>query len=786
MPTIYESKLMKGGEYTKAQRIANLAKARLARGKKKTSESSKKGGYTKEMRIANLAKARLARGKKKSAPSEEEDEEEEDEEPETEEPAKKGVYTKEMRIANLAKARLARGKKKAVVKGKGITSNANNAIETASGKGITSNASNAMETAIGKGYYTQDYVPSDQLNFLGTPLDNMDYAKIRSRREDKRKKGEYTYSKEMAEHEMPIPTISGSGKNKHKLMKHHTQHKRSYDEELINDGYIPRMAMEMPLQYTQLMKGSGWDDFVSKVRDVEDLTMNTARLVDTASRARDSYNRSSASSRPSSRTVVPNVEYNQTNGLYEPRDEWVHVGDSRPSTARPSTAKQSSASSRDDFVHVSEPYSDRPQDRWQTSNIPIERIQPRPTPMTPAQREAKRMYGAYEEHDELPAYLEKEFAPSKPKSKMKHTFDDLGSNNWQDSERTLEDGRKAKRDVYSKPSTTKKSTAKKSSASSRDEFVHVSEPYSDRPQDRWQTSNIPIERIEPRPTPMTPTQRKMQKFLDEERPPLRRPTREAPKTPKQIKAEQEEMERQIAENYRQADMYDANRRGYEREAREMIEDRDLRTPTKQELEEQKSKVYQKGRQRRLTEEEQRDKEYNDFLDETSRTMGPLRQRARPTEPELKRAIGTKALRKNITKYEEEDKAEAKRKMKEKEDVKRKEYVLKAKRDREMSEMMTRRPTREAPEEPKRFSKSELKLYTTRKNFNKYENEKLEKKKARKSKADTKREEADRALHRYNIAEREDMANLKKSLKSSKQTEDILRNIAKRPPGRPRK
>jgi len=333
-------------------------------------------------------------------------------------PKAKGTYTKEMRLANLAKARSMRGK--------GITSTARTAMETASGRGITSTARTSMETASGKGYYTQDYVPSDQLNFQGSPLDNMDYAKIRARREDKRKKGEYTYSKEMAENEMPIPTISGSGKKKKgKKMIMKKQRPQTYEEQLVNDGYMPTMGLQMPLQMTELTRGSGgWNDFVRGVRDVEGFVKTGMEIFDKGAQIYNKINRATPPSR--SRLVTPNADYNQTNGLYEPMDEWQMV--EHPLSDRPNRRSTSIAEYRETTPSYSDvAYSDRPTDRRQTSNIPIERISPRPTPMTPSQRQVRDMYA---ERDMLPEYT---------------------PNQWGDAERELVDGRKAKRDTYYQP-----------------------------------------------------------------------------------------------------------------------------------------------------------------------------------------------------------------------------------------------------------------------------------------------------------------------------------------------
>jgi len=454
----------------------------------------------------------------------------------------KGTYTKEMRLANLAKARSMRGK--------GITSTANTAIETAIGRGITSEAETAIGTASGKGYYTQDYVPSDQLNFLGSPLDNMDYAKIRSRREDKRKKGEYTYSKEMADNEMPIPTVSGSGKKKGKKMLH--KPKRTYEEELINDGYIPTMAMNMPRQMVQLYKGSGlsWNDFVSGVRDVEGFVKTGMEIFDKGSQLYDRINRAtppSRSNRPSSRTVHPNTEYNQTNGLYEPLDEWQHI--EQPLSDRPNRRSTSIAEYDEITPSYSDTaYSDRPTNRRQTSNIPIERISPRATPQTPSQRQVRDMYA---ERDMLPEY--------RPNEKR-------GNYLWDDAERTLEDGRKAKRDIYYQP------TEGLEDQEQTDRYIREFDEAMSGKKSKKPTRQAPK-------IPKTPKQmREEEEYRD-----IEEIQRQKVKKPYDMA----ETERQIAKQYRDYEMYDENRRGYEREAREMMADRNLRAPTKRELEEQK-------------------------------------------------------------------------------------------------------------------------------------------------------------------------------------------------------
>ena len=271
----------------------------------------------------------------------------------------KGVYTKEMRIANLAKARLARGKKGKSVKGKGITSQAETAVGTALGRGITSQAETAVGTASGKGYYTQDYVPSDQLNFLGNPLDNMDYAKIRSRKADKQKKGEYTYSKEMAVNDMPIPTVSGSGKKHRKTkfvenMKKHPN--RTYEEEMVNDGYMPKMGVEVPMQYSRLMNGSGWNDFVRGVRGAEDVFSGVVYGLQTYDTLA-SYTPSSMPMGQYGRHETPNYNYTQTSGLYEPINQgWEMVGE--PLSDRPYRSTSSIGSRT--TIPSQPPLTDRP------------------------------------------------------------------------------------------------------------------------------------------------------------------------------------------------------------------------------------------------------------------------------------------------------------------------------------------------------------------------------------------------------------------------------------------
>lgn len=347
----------------------------------------------------------------------------------------KGTYTKEMRIANLAKARLARGKKKAV-KGKGITSHADTAIGTAIGKGITSTAMNADQTAEGKGYYTQDYVPSNQLNFAGTPLDNMDYSKIRARREDKRKKGEYTYSKPMADNDMPIPTVSGNGMKKHKNKKHMPKHKKNtYEEELVNDGYMPIMGIQMPLQYSSLMKGSGgWNDFVRGVRSVESGLMTAVDLFDRGSQAYNAIQRATPSSMPMGRTgrnETPNANYTQTSGLYEPINEGWQIIE-QPLSDRPNR-RTSSIASREAIPpsYNSMAYSDRP-NRRTTSNIPVERINPRSN--------------AYEDFDVLPRYEAPRPVPRQQPTAPRYDFLD-------------EQARELERYNRSKPATRQKPTA---------------------------------------------------------------------------------------------------------------------------------------------------------------------------------------------------------------------------------------------------------------------------------------------------------------------------------------
>lgn len=324
------------------------------------------------------------------------------------------VYTKEQRIANLAKAREARKKK---MKGKGITSEATTAMGTAMGKGITSEATTAMGTAMGKGYYTQDYVPSDQLNYLGNPLDNMDYAKIRARREDKRKKGEYTYSKEMATDDMPIPTMSGEGyrkrnKKKVKMIKH----KKTYDENLVEDGYLPNLAT-LPQQYTRLMMGSGWNDFVRGLRGVESAVMSGVNLLNTGAQAYNTYNRinrATPSSMPMGqygRRETPNEDYSQVLGSTQPNDDWLMV--EHPLSDRP-TRRQTSIAHHEaippHYEHMA--YSDRPAgQRRITSNIPVERIEP-----------SRNIYERYDyEQSTLPAYTQE-----------------------------LQEGRQAHRDVYTR------------------------------------------------------------------------------------------------------------------------------------------------------------------------------------------------------------------------------------------------------------------------------------------------------------------------------------------------
>jgi len=371
------------------------------------------GEYTKAMRIANLAKARLARGKKKSTVKNDVEEVKEVEEPKEK---VKGVYTKEMRIANLAKARLARGKKKTV------------------GKGITSTAMTADQTAEGKGYYTQDYVPSNQLNFQGTPLDNMDYSKIRARKEDKRKKGEYSYSKPMADNDMPIPTVSGNGmkkrKNMKKMLKHH---KRTYEEELVSDGYMPTMA-QTPEQYASLMNGSGWNDFVRAVRSVESGLSTGLDLFNRGAQAYNAIQRATPSSMPMGRTgrnETPNSDYTQTSGLYEPINEgWEMVG--QPLSDRPNR-RTSSIASREPIApsYDSMAYSDRP-NRRTTSNIPVERINPRSN--------------AYEDFDVLPRYEAPRQAPRQQPTAPPYDF-------------LEEQARELERYNRAKPATRQKPTA---------------------------------------------------------------------------------------------------------------------------------------------------------------------------------------------------------------------------------------------------------------------------------------------------------------------------------------
>jgi len=328
------------------------------------------------------------------------------------------VYTKEQRIANLAKAREARKKK---MKGRGITSTADTAIGTAIGKGITSQADTAVGTAEGKGYYTQDYVPSDQLNFAGNPLDNMDYSKIRARREDKRKKGEYTYSKEMAVNDMPIPTVSGDGYKKRnkkyvKIAKHKLKHHNTYEENLVEDGYLTKLAT-LPQQYTRLMNGSGWNDFVRGLRSVENAVMSGVNLLNTGAQAYDTYNRinrATPSSMPMGRVgrrEIPNEDYNQTLGFTQPDDDWLMV--EHPLSDRPNRRTTSIAHREAIPPHYNEiAYSDRPAgQRRITSNIPVERIEP-----------SRSLYEQYDfERATLPAY-----------------------------NRELQEGRQAHRDVYTR------------------------------------------------------------------------------------------------------------------------------------------------------------------------------------------------------------------------------------------------------------------------------------------------------------------------------------------------
>ena len=464
------------------------------------------GEYTKEMRIANLAKARLARGKSKTVET-------------------KGAYTKEMRIANLAKARLARGKSKPL-KGKGITSEASNAIQTAIGRGITSEASNAIQTAIGKGYYNQDYVPSDQINFQGNPLDNMDYSKIRARRKDKEKRGEYTYSKEMAEDDMPIPTISGDGMKSHKKKypKHyHEKHHNSYEEDLVEDGYIPRLSY-VPREYTQLMTGSGWNDFLNVLRTGESVMrgINTgAQLYSGISQGMDRATPSSMPTGNYGRMETPNQNYTQTQGLYEPSNESF--------TDRPRRSENRSAMSQryasipheniNEYQMVGQPLSDRPNRR--TSSIAnVDRIagrpplSDRPTRQSDIDRIAGRPlqrpqnYKAYEEFDALPKYEEPK-KTSKTSKSQRNTFEDyltperpplrrptreapqppqaplrrptreapqppsrraISSNdsNWQQAESELVDGRKAKPDIFYKPQDLQQPSSKAIRPTSRD------------------------------------------------------------------------------------------------------------------------------------------------------------------------------------------------------------------------------------------------------------------------------------------------------------------------------
>jgi len=485
----------------------------------------------------------------------------------------KGTYTKEMRLANLAKARSMRGK--------GITSTANTAVETAVGRGITSEAETAIGTASGKGYYTQDYVPSDQLNFLGSPLDNMDYAKIRSRREDKRKKGEYTYSKEMADNEMPIPTVSGSGKKKGKKMIHKPK-RRTYEEELVNDGYMPTMGASMPQQMVQLYKGSGlsWNDFVSGVRDVEGFVKTGMEIFDKGSQLYDRINRAtppSRSNRPSSRTVHPNTEYNQTNGLYEPLDEWQHI--EQPLSDRPNRRSTSIAEYDEITPSYSDTaYSDRPTNRRQTSNIPIERISPRPTPMTPSQRQVRDMYA---ERDMLPEYRPNEKRPQ-------------ANYLWDDAERTLEDGRKAKRDTYYQP------TEGLEDQEQTDRYI--------REFDEAMSGKKPKSK-----------KQKEQEMIDADIEEIQRHKVKKP-------YDMAEVERKIAKQYQDYEMYDENRRGYEREAREMMADRNLRAPTKRELEQQKR--FMSNEKYRAIDDLDREEKMRRFEEERIKPKAPAKAPAK--------------------------------------------------------------------------------------------------------------------------------------------------------------
>lgn len=402
----------------------------------------------------------------------------------------KGVYTKEMRIANLAKARLARGKKGKAVKGKGITSQAQSAVGTASGRGITSQADTAVGTASGKGYYTQDYVPSDQLNFMGNPLDNMDYAKIRARREDKRKKGEYTYSKEMAVNDMPIPTVSGSGKINKKtqmqMLKHKKAH-RTYEEEMVNDGYMPQMAVEVPNQYSRLMRGSGWNDFLRSTRQAERgfiTGVNFASAAIPAYQATQRYQRATPSSMPMGiygRQETPNYNYTQTSGLYEPINEGWQVVE-QPYSDRPNRSTTSIGAYQNTIPEGYEPYSDRPERSAMVFNRHQRALEEQYNPPYSDRPERSAMslqrhqraldaeqYPPYSDRPERSGIAIKRFTDSKKNAKLptynpyETTDFERGTptqyedksiskqGNWKDAEATLQDGREAKKDTYYQP-----------------------------------------------------------------------------------------------------------------------------------------------------------------------------------------------------------------------------------------------------------------------------------------------------------------------------------------------
>jgi hypothetical protein len=400
----------------------------------------------------------------------------------------KGVYTKEMRIANLAKARLARGKKPKTVKGKGITSQATSAIGTASGRGITSQATSAIGTASGRGRkmkggtYTQDYVPSDQLNYMGSPLDNLDYAKIRSRVVDKRKKGEYTYTKGMEAQEMPIPTMSGNGKNR--LRKPMT-----YEENLVNDGYMPRMAMNLPQQYVRLMKGSGltgrgWDDFVRVMRGAEQVTnvLHSGLEMNEAINSMNSRPNYNTINRPSTQ-AIPNHDYTQTSGLYEPINEgWEHVAEMPPDyqnlgySDRPHRANEN----RDVFQSDPRPgptplYSDRPkrffkEDRSVFDSVPKPTPTPTPISRPPSNRTTTfddlitntRPDEVYEHNPNINTDDIYEYNPDEPysdrpkrffkedRSVIKQGRKEIAEDNrlWAEAEARLQNGREAKKDIY--------------------------------------------------------------------------------------------------------------------------------------------------------------------------------------------------------------------------------------------------------------------------------------------------------------------------------------------------